>query len=215
MQRLRVKFSRGEEVKFISHLDIMRLWQRAFIRANIPLAYSEGYNPHPRLSLAVPLALGVTSEAELMDVFLSGWSSPHAFSSAVGRQLPRGIEIKQALNIPLNLPSLQSQVRFAEYRVGLITDRKQEEIEDAIAAILVRNELPWQHRRDTGVRRYDLRALIDEIRFIDLSEGYCNIDMKLRCDSAGSGRPEQVTAAIGFEEYPRSIHRTGLILNST
>ena len=69
MQRLRVRFSRGQEVKFISHLDIMRLWQRALHRAGIALAYSEGYTPHPRISLAAPLALGITSEAELMDVF--------------------------------------------------------------------------------------------------------------------------------------------------
>ena len=58
MQRLRIRFCRGQEVKFISHLDIMRLWQRAFNRAGIALAYSEGFNPHPRLSLAAPLALG-------------------------------------------------------------------------------------------------------------------------------------------------------------
>jgi radical SAM-linked protein len=214
MQRLRVKFSRGEEVKFISHLDIMRLWQRAFIRAGLPLAYSEGFNPHPRLSLAAPLALGITSEAELMDVVLSRWSSPHSFSSAVDRQLPQGIEVKQVLNVPPNLPSLQSQVRFAVYRVGLFTEKTEDDIQDAIAALLARKELPWQHLRDTGIRRYDLRALIDEIRFIELSEGYCIIDMKLRCDSGGSGRPEQVAAAIGFDEYPRSIHRTGLVLKS-
>ena len=215
MQRLRIKFSRGEEVKFISHLDVMRLWQRIFIRAVIPLAYSEGFNPHPRISLAAPLALGVTSEAELMDVIISRWLAPHSFSSAVGCQLPRGIDIDQVLNIAPNLPSLQSQVRFAEYRVLLETQQDRDDIEDAIASVLARTELPWQHHRDTGVRRYDLRALIEELRFIGLEEGCCTINMKLRCDSNGSGRPEQVARAIGFEKYPRSIHRTRLILNST
>ncbi len=85
MQRLRIRFTRGEEIKFISHLDIMRLWHRAFNRAGIQLAYSEGFNPHPRMSLAAPLALGVTSEAELMDIVLTRWSSPQAFTAAVGR----------------------------------------------------------------------------------------------------------------------------------
>ncbi|UCG84296.1 MAG: DUF2344 domain-containing protein, partial [Dehalococcoidia bacterium] len=70
MQRLRVTFSRSDSLKFISHLDMMRLWQRALRRADIPLAYSQGFSPHPRLSLAAPLAIGVTSSAELMDVFL-------------------------------------------------------------------------------------------------------------------------------------------------
>ena len=58
MQRLRIRFRRGLAVKFVSHLDIMRLWQRALIRAGMPLAYSEGFNPRPRLSLAAPLAVG-------------------------------------------------------------------------------------------------------------------------------------------------------------
>ena len=97
MQRLRIRFSRGEEIKYISHLDLLRLWQRALVRADIPLAYSEGFNPHPRMSLAVPLALGVTGEAELMDIFLAKWSSPHSFESAIGRQLPKGNVVTEHL----------------------------------------------------------------------------------------------------------------------
>ncbi len=214
MQRLRIKFSRGEEVKFISHLDIMRLWQRALNRAGIAIAYSEGFNPHPRMSLAVPLAIGVTSEAELMDIFLEDWSSPHTFSTAVGRQLPRGIEISQVYNIAPVLPSLQSQVRFAEYTVKLETDRTPEDVEGAIASLLARESLPWQHQRDTGPRHYDLRKLIDAIWLIGGHNDHCSIGMRLRCDSAGSGRPEQVAAALGFENYPESIHRTRLLLQS-
>ena len=215
MHRLRIKFSRGEEIKFISHLDIMRLWQRALNRAKIPLAYSEGFNPHPRMSLAAPLALGVTSEAELMDVILSRWLSPHSFASTVGQQSPSGITINQVLNTPLNLPSLQSQIRYAEYQVGLETEKKPAEIEEAIVRIMARRELPWQHQRDHGPHHYDLRILISEIRFIDLSSKYCTIYMKLRCSSSGSGRPEQVTAALGFNNYPRLIHRTKLILKTS
>lgn len=214
MQRLRIRFSRGEEIKFISHLDLIRLWQRALNRAGVALAYSEGFNPHPRLSLAAPLALGVTSEAELMDVTLTKWSSPHAFTTAVSRQLPRGIEISQVYNTPLTMPSLQSQVRYAEYTVGIETEKSREDIEAAIAALLAKESLPWQHQRDTGPRRYDLRALIDDIWLADWRAGRSNIGMRLRCDSNGSGRPEQVAAALGFRRYPASIHRTRLILQT-
>jgi radical SAM-linked protein len=214
MQRLRVRFSRGEEIKFISHLDIMRLWQRALNRAGVAIAYSEGFNPHPRLSLAVPLALGVTSEAELMDVFLDKWSSPHAFSTAVGRQLPRGIEILQAYNIAPVLPSLQSLVRFAEYAVTVATDRAGTDIEDAVGSLLALESLPWEHQRDTGPRRYDLRKLIDDVWVAGVGDGRCTLGMRLRCDSSGSGRPEQVAAALGFKNYPDSIHRTRLLLHS-
>jgi len=151
-QRLRVRFCRGEEVKFISHLDIMRLWQRALHRAGVVLAYSEGFSPHPRMSLAAPLPIGVTSEAELMDIFDTRWVSPHFFTKAVSQQLPTGIEILQVYQIALNLPSLQSQIRYAEYSVEVETEKERRDIEAALASLLSLKHLPWQHQRAEGYR---------------------------------------------------------------
>jgi len=153
MQRLRIRFSRGQEVKFISHLDIMRLWQRALNRAEIALAYSEGFNPHPRMSLAAPLAVGVTSETELMDINLAKFVSPHFFTASVSQQLPPGISILQVYMVALTLPSLQSQVRYAEYKVELETEKKQEDVESALDSLLSLKQLPWQHQRDTEPKR--------------------------------------------------------------
>jgi len=213
MQRLRIRFRRGEEIKFISHLDIMRLWQRALHRAQIPLAYTEGFSPHPRLSLAAPLAVGVTSQAELMDVFCSQWVSPHFFTNAVSQQLPAGIEILQVYSVAPTMPSLQSQLSQAEYEVETETEQDQTGVEAALASLLATEQLPWHHERDTGTRNYDLRALIDDLWLIDWRQGYSQIGMRLRCDSGGSGRPEQVAAALGFS-HPTSIHRTKLLLKT-
>ena len=215
MQRLRIRFRRGEEIKFISHLDTMRLWQRALNRASIPLAYTEGFNPHPRLSLAAPLQVGVTSEVELMDIFCTKWVSPHLFTSSLNSQLPDGIEIRQVHPIALTLPSLQSQVRFAEYKVEVETEDDQPAVEKRLGALMAKESLPWHHHRDTSVRSYDLRALIDDLWLIDHNKRYCTLGMRLRCDSGGSGRPEQVTTALDFKQYPRSIHRTKLILKTS
>ncbi len=215
MQRLRVRFGRGQEVKFISHLDLTRLWQRALRRAGISLAYSQGFSPHPRISLAVPLALGITSQAELMDIFCTQWVSPHGFTTPVSQQLPPGIEILQVYQIPLTMPSLQAQVRYAEYMVEVETEKEQKNIESAIANLLSVEHLPWQHQRDTGTRTYDLRALIDDLWLVDWHSGYCTIGMRLRCDSGGAGRPEQVSLALGFSHHPQSIHRTKLILKTS
>ncbi|MBA7629737.1 hypothetical protein ES703_37241 [subsurface metagenome] len=213
MQRLRIRFSRGEEIKFISHLDIMRLWQRALHRAEIPLAYTEGFSPHPRISLAAPLAVGITSQAELMDVFCSQWVSPHFFSNALSQQLPAGIEIQQVYSVAPTMPSLQSQVGYAEYEVELETEKDQPGIKAALASLLAVEQLPWHHERDTGTRNYDLRALIDDLWLIDWRRGSCAVGMRLRCDSSGSGRPEQVAAALGFS-HPTSIRRTKLLLKT-
>ncbi len=214
MQRLRIRFSRGEAIKYISHLDLIRLWQRALNRAGIPLTYSRGFNPHPQISMALALAMGVTSEAELMDIYLDKFTSPHAFTAAMGRQLPRGISVGGVYNTPLTMPSLQSQVRQAEYTVAIATEKARDEIETALNGLLDKETLPWEHQRDTGPRKYDLRALIDDLWLIDWRRGFCTIGMRLRCDSTGSGRPEQVTAALGFERYPESIHRSKLILQT-
>ena len=215
MHRLRVRFSRGEEIKFISHLDIMRLWQRALRRAGISLAYSEGYTPHPRISLAAPLVLGVTSEAELMDVFCTKAVSPHWFTTAARQQMPRGIGILQVYPIALLLPSLQAQVRFAEYEVRMETEQAPADVKAALASLLSMEHIPWQHQRDTGPRNYDLRALVNDLWLIEGHDGGGTIGMRLRCDSGGSGRAEQVTAALGFAGYPAAIHRTRLVLETS
>lgn len=213
MQRLRLKFSRGEELKFLSHLDLMRLWERALRRARLPLAYSEGFSPHPQISLAAPLAVGVTSEAELMDILLTRWVSLNSFIAQVKEQLPRGIDLLEAWVVGLNVPSLQSQVRFVEYKVGVETEKNRQEIESALQSLLAAREIPWHHFRDTGARYYDLRALVDDLWLVDCSGALCVLGMRLRCDAKGTGRPEQVTKALGFSQRPKYIHRTKLILN--
>ncbi len=213
MQRLRLKFGRGEELKFLSHLDLMRLWERALRRAGLPLAYSEGFTPHPRIALAAPLSVGVTSEAELMDVFLSRWMAPDSFVAQAKKQLPQGLDLPEAWPVGLNIPSLQSQVRFAEYKVEVDTEKARQEVESAVRSLLSAEELPWHHFRDTGARHYDLRALVDNLWLIDCRDSLCVLGMRLRCDARGSGRPEQVAKALGFSQRPKFIHRTKLILS--
>ena len=212
MQRLRLTFSRGKELKYISHLDLMRLWQRALRRADIPLVYSQGFSPHPRLSLAAPLAVGVTSDGELMDIFLERRVSPHFFLKTVREQLPRGIDITEVVELGMGLTSLQSQVRSAEYRVIAESDKGLKEVEAAIRFLLSSDRLPWQHARDKEVRKYDLRTLVEDIWIIETHPSDFTIGMRLRCDSTGTGRPEQVLLALGFADLPKSIHRTKLIL---
>ena len=215
MQRLRVRFGRGNEVKYISHLDLMRFWERAIRRSGLSLAYTEGFNPHPRISLAAPLSVGVTSEAELMDVFLDRWDSPNMFINRVTEQLPEGIALYGAMPVGLNIPSLQSQVRFAEYNVVVKNEGEDAvpDVDRAIDSLLEAKELPWHHYRDTGARHYDLRALIDDLWAISSTGNRYTLGMRLRCDSGGTGRPEQVVKALGFTGYPESIHRTGLLLS--
>lgn len=213
-QRVRVRFGRSGETAFISHLDMMRFWERALRRAGLPLAYSQGFTPHPRISMAAPLALGTTSEAELMDIYLTRWIAPHSFLLALRRQLPQGIEAFDAGMVPPAAPSLQSLVRSAEYRVTVELAGGPPDVDGAVERLLAADTLMWQHARDTGVRSYDLRALVQDLWVVEAGSGRAVLGMMLRCDPSASGRPEQVTAALGFQRPPQSVQRTRLVLEA-
>ncbi len=190
---------------------MMRLWHRALRRAGMPLAYSQGFNPQPRISLASPLAVGVTSEGELMDVFLVRKVSLDFFTRALGEQLPRGVGVIDVKDIWPRLPSLQSQLRFAEYQVEVGPEIGQEEVNLAIRSLMGRESLPWEHFRDKKVHKYDLRGLIDDIWIAREEESGCTLGMRLYNSPRGSGRPDQVLLALGFAKPAKSIHRTRLI----
>ncbi len=214
MNRLRIRFKKGAEVKYISHLDMVRAWIRAFRRAGIEMAYSEGFNPHPRISLAVPLATGITSDAELMDIYVNDTIPPYNFTEAVNRQIPAGMEILNTFQVDIGLPALPAQVISAEYMVEAAAEEGEDYLGKALTSMLAKQQLPWQHERDTGVKRYDLRPLIEDLWLESCDEGIARIGMRLACDNRGTGRPEQVIRALGFAP-PLSIHRTKLILKTS
>lgn len=96
MQHVKIKYRKGEEVKFISHRDLMRAFQRAVRRADLPVAYSQGFNPHMKISWGQALKVGATSEGEFAEIHLEGWLKPQELKDALSRQLPKGLEILEA-----------------------------------------------------------------------------------------------------------------------
>ena len=212
MQRMRLEFSRGEEAKFASHLDLMRGWHRALRRAGLPLAYSKGFNPRPRLSLAAPLPVGVTSSAELMDIYLKRRVSSLIFLKGLNAQCPPSLVVRAAEDVPLSIPSLQSLVRAADYTVRGPSQVSAERIRQAIRQLLAARAIRWEHKRDTGARQYDLRPLVQELALEEWGPEAFTLTMRLRMDGQGTGRPDQVMAALDLEGAYTSIHRTRIIL---
>ncbi len=211
MKRLRITFSKGEELKYISHLDLMRAWERLLRRAGVPLAYSKGFNPHPKVSVAAPLPIGVSGEAELMDVFVEGEETPARIREMMEPQLPRGLRVVDVREVSAEAPSLQSELRFADYEVDLATPLSREAVESRVKALLAASSIERERQRDREVRRYDLRPLIDDIWIAEWNGGQ-KLAMRLRADVGGAGRPDEVLAALGLEEYVKRIRRTGLVL---
>lgn len=207
-QRLRVTFAKGERLKYISHLDLARLWERALRRAGMPLAYSRGFNPRPKMTFASALPLGFTSQGEVMDVILERRLSPLHFAQRMKEQLPDGMELVSVEEVYPALPSLQSQVRFSEYLVAVASEESREEMEERLQQALAAEHLPRQRRG----KAYDLRPLISKLWIEGQEAGCYLIGMQLRAGEGGTGRPDEVLACLGLADSARSIQRRRLIL---
>jgi radical SAM-linked protein len=96
VQRIRVKYRKGAEVKYISHRDLMRVFERAIRRARLPIAYSQGFNPHMKISWGDALKVGATSEGEEAVLHFEGWAKPLEIKAALNRTLPKGLEVLDA-----------------------------------------------------------------------------------------------------------------------
>jgi len=119
VSRIRFQFAKRDEVKLISHLDLLNALTRAFRRAGVPIAYSHGYNPHPKISFGSVLPVGTTSEAEFADVDLEVYMEPDDFIVRANHQLPPGLELLKAQEITLKARSLMAQIDLASYIVVL------------------------------------------------------------------------------------------------
>ena len=208
VQRLRVRYGRAGDVRYIAHLDMMRMWWRIMRRAGIPLAYSG--SARPKLSIAAALPVGVTSDGELLDVYLRRRLSGFYFVKQVEPQLPSGVQVHEVIDVPIDAPSLQSLVRRAEYAVT-VEPPAEADVESAVREFLEAESVPWEHRREKQVRRYDLRKMVFDLWVEEPANGTAALGMTLKTDPESSGRPEQVVAALGLPS-PTAIHRTRLIL---
>lgn len=212
MQRLRVTFAKGDEVKYISHLDLVRTWERALRRAQIPLAYSHGFNPRPRLFFALALPVGFTSRAEVLDVFLQQRMGLREFASRLKAQLPIGLQLKSVTEVPVDFPPLPARVVAAEYEVAVESQDSPEEMQARLDGLLAAQSLPRCRERPGGTREYDLRPLIQALWLASQREGVYIIGMRLQANERGTGRPDEVIATLGLAEAVRGIERLRLLL---
>ncbi|NLC67408.1 MAG: DUF2344 domain-containing protein [Clostridiaceae bacterium] len=113
---IRARFTRGEELKYISHLDIARAFQRALRRSRVPISYSEGFNPQPHVVFGLPLAVGVTSEAEYADFRLYRYMEPGDFMERLNIELPQGLKLCET-KIKRSKENIMAGISFASYKI--------------------------------------------------------------------------------------------------
>lgn len=207
--RYRIEFEKLSPMRFTGHLDLYRTWERTLRRAGLPLAYSQGYSPHPRIHLACALPLGCTSDCELADVWLEqGWE-PEAILQALRRSTPPGLAVRSVRFIEYAEPALQRQVRSAEYRVD-VDPGGLTSVEESVRALLSASSLIRERRG----KSYDLRPLVETLALESGESGQASLMMRLAAREAATGRPEEVLQALGLDPMLHPVRRIGLILAS-
>lgn len=216
----RMKYSKTNAGRFMSHLDLLRTVERVFRRAGLPLAFSEGYNPHPKISFGSALAVGVTSDGEYLDVELREELEPGLIEAKLKEAQPSGINISKVIKLDKRTQSLTAQINMAAYTVTVplaqkLTDR---ELREHILSVLAQPSLCVAREGKKGVRQVDIRKGIYNL------EGKTETDkmvlvMRLQTGSEGNVRPEEVvevlrrTGSLNLREGLQ-IHRLGLFVKN-
>jgi len=219
--RIFANYHKDEAVRFISHLDMQRLLQRAFRRAQIPLAYSKGFNPHPLLSFASALAVGYTSETEWLDVRLEREMDPASFQKAANAVLPMGVHIEKALEAPVELPTLTALTKSALHRVCIDfeTPLNETALKQGIETLL-NGEIIVKKRTKAGERMVDIRPQLMGMEIIECAtpvvleiEGIMNVDGALHIELLMQRLMQVLNAAGTWRVHRKHIYfeNTGLL----
>lgn len=213
-QRLRVTFGKGENLRYISHLDLVRTWERALRRAGIPLAYSQGYHPNPKMVFAAALPVGCTGSAEVMDLLLTQPMPPQRMTRGLTPRLPDGLSIVDVTPIYGRAPALPTVLHSADYESAIQIQNGHPSIEEArarVQALLARESIPRTFRK----KRYDLRPRIEDIDVVALNGHHLLVQMKLAAGQRGTGRPDEVLDELEWSDLPHRCHRRQLHFMAT
>ena len=170
---IRVKYKKEDEMIFISHLDLQRLLQRAFRRAKINLSYSEGFNPHPKMSYGNALALGVESQGEYVDIEIEDDIEVKEFLERINEQLPDGIKFVKGQEIDPKTPSLSSIIVYGEYifNIDLEVPLSKEFVKSRVLNFVKSKEIIITKKNKKGKKvEVDIRPMIRNFDLVSLDD---------------------------------------------
>lgn len=202
--RIRITFSKQGALRYTSHLDLHKLWERAARRADLPLAYSQGFHPQPKMNLAVALPLGFSSRCEVLDMKLERDIPLEGLSQRLDHALPSGIQVLGVERVDDRAPALQTRVLAAEYRVRMIESGFGSDVKRRINSLLEAESIVRSRRG----KQYDLRPLIEELRLVDDT-----MIIRLAAREGATGRPEEVLSELGVAFEETRIERTQLFFS--
>lgn len=193
MCKILTKFTKQDRMKFISHLELISVIERAFRRADIPLKFTQGFNPHPKISFAAPLPVGVSSESEYLTVEIQDEIDIDVFKNKVNMQLPKGIKFLKCRYIDSKSKSLMSIVEDATYIVKCIIEDNYDssDIDNTVKDFLNRKEILY---KKIGKRKKEkivnIREFIKNIIILSKEDNEIILKMTVSTGSQGNLKPE-------------------------
>jgi len=212
--RYRISFATRRTLAYVSVLELGKIWERSLRRAGMPLKYSQGYNPRPKLHFAAPLPVGCGSEADLLDVWLEAPVDPETIRAALMGAVPPDLSVIDVRVVPEDEAALSEQLIAAEYRVWL-RDVTPVIVQSAVTDFLNSDTLSLAKRgRKYRGKTYDLRPLVEVLRLEDAPAPWTGLWMRVHARPGATGRPDEVLKALNLNDAPRRCTRTRLILAS-
>ena len=211
--RIRITFAKQGALRYTGQLDLHKLWERAARRAELPLAYSQGFHPQPKINIAAALPLGFSSRCEVMDMKLEREIPLEGLSEKLQGTLPTGIQVLNLETADERAPALQTQVVAAEYEVTLTESIDRSELKRKVDSVLESESIIRERRG----KKYDLRPLIEALTSSTLPMGDeqgVRVIMRLAAREGATGRPEEVLDVLGIPFEETRIERTRLIFHS-
>ena len=211
-RRHRVTFSTARTLAYVSVLNLGTIWERMLRRAHVPVKYSQGYNPRPKLQFARPLPTGCGGEAEWIDVWLDeAWTS-RQMEEALQGKTPPDLTVKDVEPVPEDEPTLQQQVVATTYQT-LLRDVDPAVVRERVAALLAAESLMRPKRGRRRNKQYDLRPLVKEITLAEPPAGWdVALRMGLTALPGATGRPDEVLKALALADTPRRCTRLKIYL---
>lgn len=213
-------FEKTKELSYTSHLDVQRTLQRAFRRANLPLAFSKGFNPHPKLSFATALATGYTSSGEWIEVEFSEPVTPEQFLERANAAMPDGMRFVDAFAADDGFTTLSKLLVAAKYLITLHTEAPvtPETLKAAVDTIMGSDEVIVEKKTKSGVKPANIRPEILEAEAVSASDGTAVVAVVGTLTAAGGLRAETFARAL-FERLQLvgrfTAHRTALCFEGT
>ena len=205
--RARITFTKQGALRYTGHLDLHKLWERALRRAEMPLTYSQGFHPQPKMSLASALPLGFSSLGEVLDIRLNEDIPVDEISRRLKDNLPPDIQVVKVESVDERGPALQTQVVSAAYEVRLTESVVARELNRKAQTLMMSESLIRERRG----KSYDLRPLIELLRVIEEADGKVWLMMTLAAREGATGRPEEVLLALEIKPETTRVERTRLI----